>query len=685
MLSKVKFAIKSKRNRRALGARSISLDEQINLNLKSTDEFFINNQQRTETNEEDITIVWLSKTKQNKSLITSLRFINDYIQLFDDEENALTYIQSILEEKIIVIIDYLNDHLLTVLNELKQVDAIFLFTSTSPSELPSCITAFCSTDEELINEIDHTCQQINKHLAAFSIYNHKNKEKQDLTHEARSFLFFQLFKAAFKKLPTNSESKKLMISKYRDYYVGNRRVLNEILDFELNYKSNKAIQWYTNNSFIYRLINKALRTENIGCLCYFHFYISDLSKQLEKEFIKFKKQYCESTIKFYRSFKTTSEQIKNFQYNIGSLILTNEYLSTTRNREIVYDFIKQLNIQTNEEKVLCEYTIDLKLVKSIIFADISQYKQNSNDNEILFDIGVVFKINSCIYNEKDNLWIVNVSATDEGVDIASEYVEYQKAKMTDSNIMLMLGHLIIETGNYYKAEKYFDAILHSSIPNDEEISCIYYNMGRIYRLKGEYDRALEYLDQAYTTHSKARPARLISAAKAMNAMGIVYKEQNNITQAIESFGSALKTYGKTLQASHPDVAGTLINLGNIYCAQEEFTDALSCFNRAQRIYDRNLPPNHPNIAVLLNNIGNLYQQQSQLDLALNAYQSALSIYENILPPHHPDIVRNQHNISKIYIMLGDQKNPNFQLKQTAQCDLNIKSDSNMEIIEMFNF
>ncbi|CAF4429393.1 unnamed protein product, partial [Adineta steineri] len=78
-------------------------------------------------------------------------------------------------------------------------------------------------------------------------------------------------------------------------------------------------------------------------------------------------------------------------------------------------------------------------------------------------------------------------------------------------------------------------------------------------------------------------------------------------------------------------------------------------------------------------------QQSQLDLALNAYQRALAIYEDILPPHHPDIVRNQHNISKIYIMLGDQKNPNFQLKQTAQCDLNIKSDSNMEIIEMINF
>ncbi|CAF3892717.1 unnamed protein product, partial [Adineta steineri] len=353
-----------------------------------------------------------------------------------------------------------------------------------------------------------------------------------------------------------------------------------------------------------------LRTEDIGFLCYFHFYIVDSSKELEKEFFKFKKQYSESTIEFYRIFKTTSEQTKNRQYNIGSLILTNEY-----------------------------------------------YQQ----------------------------LVIMINATNQGLDFASEYVEYQKAKMTDSDIMLMSGHSIIET----------------------EICCIYYNMGRIYRLKGEYGRALEYLDQAYTTHSKAGPARLVNAAKAMNAMGTFRKEQDNIPQAIGSFESALKTYGKTLQASHPDVVGVLINFRNIYCEQKEFTVALSCFNRARRIYDRNLPSNHPNITILLNNIGNLYQQQSQLDLALNAYQRALAIYENILPPNHPDIVRNQHNISKIYIMLGDQKNRNFQLKQATQCDLDIKnpfpepmrtirslsdtmdmsniSDSNMKFIEMINF
>lgn len=297
------------------------------------------------------------------------------------------YIESIIEEKVLIIVDYVSDHLMSVLQALKQVEAIFLYTSESSVDLPSGVTAICRTEQELTNEIDYARGQLNKQIVIFSIYNQKHKEKYDLTHEAGSFLFFQLFKAAFKKLPKNPESKKLMLEKYREYYAENINVLNELNNFEHNYKSTEALQWYLNNSFIYRLINKALRTENISSLCYFHFYIGDLSKQLEKEFKQFKKQDSKEILHVYRAFKTTKEEIKNFEQNIGNLILTNGYLSTTRQRQFACDNITKQNLQSNEEKVLFEYIIDLALVKSIIFADISQYNQATEKNDILFDLG----------------------------------------------------------------------------------------------------------------------------------------------------------------------------------------------------------------------------------------------------------------------------------------------------------
>lgn len=179
-----------------------------------------------------------------------------------------------------------------------------------------------------------------------------------------------------------------MLAKYRDYYSENQHVLKELNDFDNNYKSNDALEWYLNNSFIYRLINKALRTENINSLFYFHFYIGDLSKQLEKEFKQFKKINQKNILQVYQTFKMTKEDIENFQRNLGNLILTNGYLSTTRQRDIALNYITKDNLQMNQEKVLFEYIIDLTNVKSIIFADISQFNQTITENDdILFDLG----------------------------------------------------------------------------------------------------------------------------------------------------------------------------------------------------------------------------------------------------------------------------------------------------------
>ncbi|CAF1496342.1 unnamed protein product [Adineta ricciae] len=638
MLSKVKTLWRLK-------LRKHSQNTQKRLNNKLFDESINDNQQqRRDDNEEDITLIWLNKTEKSPSTVTSLRNVIDYLQIFNNENAALSYIESIVDEKIILITDDVSDHILARLESFKQIHSIFLYTPNLPVDLPSKVTACCLTEEQLIDEMVRSCKQLSDQLVVFSIYNHQKKEKCDLTREAGSFLFFQLFKAAFTILPKTSESKRLLMKKCRQYYAGNTKVLEEIRNFEINYKPHEALEWFTKKSFIYRLVNKALRTENINSLCLLHFYIADLSKQLENEFSKFRKQNSDSLIKCYRTFQFSSYDIQYFQYNIGNLILTNGYLSATRNRQLAAG-----------DKVLFEYTIDLNEVKSIVFANITE-------NEILFDIGTVFKMNSCTYIEKDEIWIVNVSATDEGANFASEYIEYQRLKMTNSNLILMLGHLMIETGDYNKAEKYFQAILHSSIPNDEEISCIYFHLGRIYRLQSDYTHAVEYLNHAYETHSRAKPLRLASAAKALNAIGILHQEQNNYQEAIEAFENVLKIYGKTIQESHPDVAGTLINLGNTYCQQERFSDALSCFNRAQTIYDCNLPTNHPNVAMLWNNLGNFYYQQLQLDSALDAYQRALAIYEKLLPPNHPDILRNQNNLLKVKSMFGDQYQSTLEWK-----------------------
>ncbi|CAF1568544.1 unnamed protein product [Didymodactylos carnosus] len=53
-------------------------------------------------------------------------------------------------------------------------------------------------------------------------------------------------------------------------------------DFDKNYDSKEAILWYTRDSFLCKLLNKAFRTENIDIIFKFRFFIIDLHYQLSR-------------------------------------------------------------------------------------------------------------------------------------------------------------------------------------------------------------------------------------------------------------------------------------------------------------------------------------------------------------------------------------------------------------------
>ena len=267
------------------------------------------------------------------------------------------------------------------------------------------------------------------------------------------------------------------------------------------------------------------------------------------------------------------------------------------------------------------------------------------------------------------MWFVNVRATDQGAEVAGEYIAYQKEKVLESNISLMFGHLLIEAGEYSKAEKYFNAILNSDDPNDEEIACIFHNIGRNYRLKGQYERADDYLKRAYDIHIGARPARLLSAARTINTIGIVQMEQAHFDQAKESFERALKLFRKTVHRNHPDIGGTLINLADLYIQRGQRDEAVRCFQEAQKIYESSLPAIHPNIALGNNNIAILYFQSKEYDLALEGFNRSFTLKKHILPADHPDLARTAHNLAIVHALLGQNEQAELFFQQASRCTL----------------
>ncbi|CAF1615303.1 unnamed protein product, partial [Didymodactylos carnosus] len=154
--------------------------------------------------------------------------------------------------------------------------------------------------QDLMENIQKTIKLAEKQLITLNLCDQRQKATRDLTTESGSFLIFQLFKSVLLKLPKTPESKQEMIKKCRQYYRGNEKQLEKIKEFDSTYKSNEAIKCYTKYEFIYRLVNKALRTEDINELLIFRFFIIDLCLNLAKKHNELKKIEKQPIIDLYR-------------------------------------------------------------------------------------------------------------------------------------------------------------------------------------------------------------------------------------------------------------------------------------------------------------------------------------------------------------------------------------------------
>ncbi|CAF3762699.1 unnamed protein product [Rotaria sp. Silwood1] len=277
-----------------------------------------------------------------------------------------------------------------------------------------------------------------------------------------------------------------------------------------------------------------------------------------------------------------------------------------------------------------------------------------------------FQIDSCEYNTADELWHIKLHATDQGADLGAEYIEYQKQKMIKSNPTLIFGDLLIEMGEYAKAERYFDTVLNTSNLNDKDIACIFFNFGRIHRLKGDFNRAINCYKRSYDLCMNARLKRFSYAGKAVNGLGIVYSELGQQMKAEEYFQQAMKLYKKSIRKKHVEIAGTLINLGTIDCDRQNFTQALNKYQEAKKIYDSSLPLDHPNRALQRVNEGNIHLATGNYEIALQEYELALKLQEALLPADHANIARTLHNLAIVHASRGNMDEATKYLERAKE-------------------
>ncbi|CAF1197137.1 unnamed protein product [Rotaria sp. Silwood1] len=203
----------------------------------------------------------------------------------------------------------------------------------------------------------------------------------------------------------------------------------------MNYQSEQdAVKWYTYDSFLYRLLNEVLRTETVDHIFKLRYYIQDLHNQLalkQADYLKRLQRDNTSILKLYRGqVMTRNEFENNFCANKGNLISMNNFLSTTTDRYVARFFASDGNVENLETQisVLYEIEIDTWLPHSVPFAELGDQSFFEQENEVLFSMGAVFRIEETC-EEHRYLWKVKLTLTteeDEQWNVLTEHLSEEQ-------------------------------------------------------------------------------------------------------------------------------------------------------------------------------------------------------------------------------------------------------------------
>lgn len=503
----------------------------------------------------------------------------------------------------------------------------------------------------MIDSIKKNVDLVQKYFIAFSFYNeHEDKAARDLSKESAEFLWLQLFKDVLLQLPKSSQAKKELVDFCCQYYHGNKREQENITAFTQSYQSAESIHWYTKDSFLYRLVNKALRTEDIGQLQTFRFFISDLSSKLA-EIHRIQIRECSTTVKLYRGLKLENDDLKRLKLRVGCIISANGFLSTSRSREVAVKFAMRGTNRTNIVPVLYEIECSLDVLESIVFADITDYSVFAKEKEVLFDLGSTFIIKSVSRDEQLNMVVIKLIATDAGVKMAQKYVELNRKTNEETTPDILFGVLMIQMGKYDQSLSYFENLLEGSNDKVDEAR-IYHEIGSAYLCKGELDKAFMNADRAYQIMIKTKQSRIKDSSRLLAIMAHVSLRRKVYEESLDLYFEALEVREKFYGRKHLDTASALNNVGNAYLQKEQYTRSLEYYQKALHFFKKQLPDYHFYIAVSLNNLGLVHWKMEDVNSALNYHREALEMRKQLLPSGHNHIIQSLHNLTDILYKEG---------------------------------
>ncbi|CAF3096501.1 unnamed protein product [Rotaria socialis] len=607
-------------------------------------------------------LVWLDSSidpdgnEDCKHIISKLKEIIYKFDAFTDVDTCLNYIGKVIHEKIFFITSgAFAQTIVPRVHGMSQINTIYIFCGNKTrheewiKQWPKVKGVFTRT-ARLCETLQQAVQQCDQDATPISMFETNDvNRKLNLNELDSSFMYTQIMKEILLTIPFEQRHANEFLNYCREIFANNPEELKFVEQLEEKYQKEFPIFWYTCNCFLYGMLNRSLRTMEIDLIIRMGFFIRDLHGAIFK---LHRKQYVEqanmtsfTTFRGQGLSKTDFDKMFKTQ---GGLLSFNNFLSTSKNREISLEFAQSAIETPDVIGILFSMKIDPS-IPSTPFANISTVSYYKKEAEILFSMHSIFRIGAIDkINGNSRLWQVDLTLTsDNDPDLQSLTEHIRKETYPQLEGWDRLGKLLIKLGKFDKAEDVYDILLLQT-KSDREKSHLYHMFGIVKDGQGQYANVIAYYERAIEINEKILSPQDVDLAASYGCIGLAYNKIDDYSNALLFHQKALKIYQQSPPANRSHVAVSFNNIGSVYNSMGDYSNALLYYQKAVTIKEDILPSHHPSLATSYNNIGLVYSAMGDYSAALSSHRKALEIQEKSLPPDHSDFAPTYGHMGMVY-------------------------------------
>lgn len=644
---------------------------------------------------QNYSLVWLDSYIDGKyqNSIDDLRKSIQKIDYFIDIDQCIDFITDMNDEKIFLIISHSSvTQILSILHEISQLKSIYIF-GDNPSQMVDLTKGWLKIKGIFteINSLHESLKQEtylhDQNSIAMSFVTKSANPVENLNELDQTFMYTQILKEILLELEYDEQSIKNYASYCRVYFAGNRAELEIVNMLEKDYRLHPPIWWYSAPYFIYSMLNRALRIQDVETIIQMGFFIRDLHENIKKL------HQIQAEIQpfiVYRGQGLSKENFEKLLQSKGGLMSFNSFLSTSKDHQISLAFAKSNRDDPGLIGVLFKINV-IPSIPSAPFALLNNISQFDYEEEILFSMHTIFRIGEMKQmNDTGRLWEVELKLTSDHDEQLSALTEKFRDELTGYGTgWLRLGELLMKLDEFNKAQQLFETlllqthndiqksniygqiglihhyngnyelamffsqkkleILNKTFPNNHEVLAICYGqIGMIYRSMGKYSESLLFQKKAVEILQKILPEIHPGLAMPYHNVSKIYQIMGNYSEALFYAKKAILTCEQNSPSNHPDLALAYNTFAVILCAINKYSEARTFCDKALTIWQKVLPSNHSLLALGYNNIGLIYQEMGSYFDALQAFEKALDVWKRTIPVNEIELALNYNNIGLTY-------------------------------------